>query len=95
MRLPAACPTNLHKPETSAPAPRLRQVSAPGGSVGCATIEAPKNPVGPKKHRTEVLHAEAKSKLWSAPVRPAPTEEQLKKIGEDAIAAFVAKHWAK
>jgi hypothetical protein len=96
MRPPAASPTNLRKPEVTAPAQRLRQVGGPPrSSIDSFTWEIPKIQAGPKKHRKEVLHAESKSKLWAAPVRPAPTEDQLRKIGEDAIAAFVAKNWAK
>jgi len=94
MRLPSSTPANIRKPHTTAAPPaRLRQVVQGGGSVGSA-MPVPKEMVGPKKHRSEILHAESKSKLWAAPTRKPPTQEDLERIGADAIQAYIGKLFA-
>lgn len=94
MPVPLASPANIRKPQVLVPAQR-HAIHQPGASVGLAKIETPKDMVGPKRHRNEVLRADQKSKLWSAPQRPAPTEAELEKVGADAIAAFIAKLYGK
>ena len=93
MRLPSSAPTNIRKPQATEAAPRLRQVPQGGGSVGTA-MPVPKDMVGPKKHRSEVLHAEAKSKLWAAPTRKPPTTDELQQIGSKAIEDYISRFYA-
>lgn len=57
-------------------------------------MELPKQMVGPKKNRGDVLHAESKSKLWAPKARPPPTSEDLQKIGSLAIEEYIRKFYA-
>jgi len=94
MPVPLASPANIRKPESVRPVQR-HAIHQPGASVGLAKMETPKDMMGPKRHRNEVLRADQKSKLWSAPKRPPPTEAELQKVGADAIAAFINRLYGK
>lgn len=96
MRAPMNMPTNIRKPECSSGVQKHTTTNN-GMTVGLAQQEEPKEKVGfqAKKRRSEVLHAENKSKLWTAKARPPPTQEELQKIGAEAVAAYLSKMWAK
>lgn len=93
MRPPAATPSNIRKP--TATIAQRHALHEPARAGGLLQMELPKEMVGPKKHRGDVIHAESKSKLWAAPARKAPTKEDLEKIGADAIQAYLDKMYAK
>jgi len=93
MRPPAASPSNIRKP--TAFAVQRHVVHQPGLAGGLLQFELPKDMVGPKKHRGDVLHSESKSKVWAPPARKPVTKEDLEKIGADAIQAYISKMYAK
>ncbi len=92
MRPPAVAPSNIRKPEASSA--HRHALNHPPIAGGLLQFELPKEMVGPKKHRGDVLHAESKSKLWAPPARKAPTSDDLQKIGSQAIEEYIRKFYA-
>jgi hypothetical protein len=92
MRQPSCLQTNIRKPMNSEVPPKL--CGSHGNGLPDAPPPAPPAPVvkSPQRHRGELLRSETRSK-WTAPPPPVPpSEEEIRKVAEDAVAAYL-KRW--
>lgn len=92
MRPPAAHQTNIRKPTHSEVPPKL--CGAHGNGLPHAPPPAPPAPAvkSPQKHRGELLRSETRSKLTTPPPPQPPTEDEIRKVAEEAVAAYL-KRW--
>ena len=93
MRPPCSLQSNIRKPSHSELPPKLCGRHGNGEKnkeLAIVPMVAPMQ--GPQKHRGETLRSEGRSKLVILPPPPPPSDAEIRKVAEDAVAAFL-KRW--